>query len=191
MKPSLTYANIIATLALFVSLGGASYAATTLAPSSVGTLQLRPGAVTGSKLAFPLGIATREASGPVTLSAGFCPPQEPCPAPVATRLTSTTVTLSKSSDVLLLGTGEFNLLTSSSGAAHVDLGLMSGSSSRGQAAQEVDSTSGTTLSVERVVSSRAGRQTFSLTAIVGGVSGVTSVAGGGFQITAIVLPQAR
>lgn len=60
-RPRLTYANVVASLALFIALGGASYAATTLPKNSVGTAQIqaeavRTGkvaddAVTGSKLA--------------------------------------------------------------------------------------------------------------------------------------------
>jgi hypothetical protein len=46
----LTYANVIATLALFVALGGTGYAAVTLQKNSVGTKQLKNGAVTTSKL---------------------------------------------------------------------------------------------------------------------------------------------
>jgi hypothetical protein len=60
-RPRLTYANVVATVALFIALGGVSYAATTLPKSSVGTEQIlaeavRTGkvaddAVTGAKLA--------------------------------------------------------------------------------------------------------------------------------------------
>lgn len=47
----LSYANVIATLALFVALAGTgAYAAGQLAPRSVGERQLRPGAVTAEKL---------------------------------------------------------------------------------------------------------------------------------------------
>jgi hypothetical protein len=46
----LTYANVMATLALFVALGGVGYAAATLPVNSVGTPQLRASAVTGSKV---------------------------------------------------------------------------------------------------------------------------------------------
>jgi hypothetical protein len=47
----LSYANVIATLALFIALGtGGAYAASQLAPKSVGAKQLRPGAVTAKKL---------------------------------------------------------------------------------------------------------------------------------------------
>jgi Collagen triple helix repeat (20 copies) len=47
----LTYANVAATLALFLALGGAAYAATQLPKNSVGTAQLRNGAVTAGKIA--------------------------------------------------------------------------------------------------------------------------------------------
>jgi hypothetical protein len=51
MKPRLSYANVVSTLALFVALTGASaYAASQLAPKSVGEPQLRPGAVTADKI---------------------------------------------------------------------------------------------------------------------------------------------
>jgi hypothetical protein len=46
----LTYANVIATLALFVALGGGAYAATSLPKNSVGTNQLKRGAVIGAKV---------------------------------------------------------------------------------------------------------------------------------------------
>ncbi|HEX5713080.1 MAG TPA: hypothetical protein VFX85_07185 [Solirubrobacterales bacterium] len=51
LRPHLTYANVTATLALFISLGlGSAYAAVELAPKSVGARQLRPGAVTADKI---------------------------------------------------------------------------------------------------------------------------------------------
>jgi len=46
----LGYSNVIASLALFVALGGASYAAVTLPANSVGTKQLAKKAVSGSKI---------------------------------------------------------------------------------------------------------------------------------------------
>ena len=48
-RPQLNYANVIATIALFVALGGAAVAAG-LPKNSVGTKQLKPGAVTTSDL---------------------------------------------------------------------------------------------------------------------------------------------
>jgi hypothetical protein len=51
MKPRLSYANVVSTLALFIALGGAgAYAATKLPNRSVGEPQLRPGAVTAEKI---------------------------------------------------------------------------------------------------------------------------------------------
>jgi hypothetical protein len=49
-KPRLTYANIVASLALFLTLGGVSWAVTSLPRNSVGTAQLRKGAVTAAKI---------------------------------------------------------------------------------------------------------------------------------------------
>jgi hypothetical protein len=50
MRPKLTYANVVATLALFIALGGASYAALKLPKNSVGPKQLKKNAVTGTKV---------------------------------------------------------------------------------------------------------------------------------------------
>lgn len=46
----LTYANVMSTAAVFIALGGASYAAVTLPKNSVGSKQLRPNAVTSPKV---------------------------------------------------------------------------------------------------------------------------------------------
>lgn len=46
----LTYANVTATLALFIALGGSSYAALTLPRNSVGANQIRTGAVSSSEI---------------------------------------------------------------------------------------------------------------------------------------------
>lgn len=50
LRGSLTYANVMATLAVFLVLGGASYAATQLPKNSVGAKQLKKNAVTGAKV---------------------------------------------------------------------------------------------------------------------------------------------
>jgi hypothetical protein len=51
LRSSLSYANVTATIAVFIALGGTGYAAVTLAPNSVGAKQLKKSAVTGSKVA--------------------------------------------------------------------------------------------------------------------------------------------
>lgn len=48
--PRVTYANVTSTLALFLSLGGVSWAAATLPRNSVGSAQIKAGAVTPAKL---------------------------------------------------------------------------------------------------------------------------------------------
>jgi hypothetical protein len=50
IRKHLTFANVVACLALFVALGGASYAATQLPQNSVGTKQLKKSAVTSIKV---------------------------------------------------------------------------------------------------------------------------------------------
>jgi hypothetical protein len=51
LRSRLTYANVIATLALFLALGGgAAFAASNLGKNSVGTRQLKKNAVTGAKV---------------------------------------------------------------------------------------------------------------------------------------------
>jgi len=49
--PRLSYANVVATLALFIALGGSSYAALKLPRNSVGSAQIRSGAVHSSDVA--------------------------------------------------------------------------------------------------------------------------------------------
>jgi hypothetical protein len=50
IRSHLTYANVTASLALFVALGGVGYAAATLPKNSVGTAQIKNSAVTGAKV---------------------------------------------------------------------------------------------------------------------------------------------
>jgi hypothetical protein len=45
LRARLTYANVTATLALFIALGGSSYAALKLPPNSVGSEQVKPGSL--------------------------------------------------------------------------------------------------------------------------------------------------
>jgi len=50
LRDRLTYANVVATMALFVALGGSSYAALTLPRNSVGAKQLKRDSVSKSEL---------------------------------------------------------------------------------------------------------------------------------------------
>jgi hypothetical protein len=50
IQGKLSFSNVVAVIALFVALGGSAYAATQLPKNSVGTKQLKKGAVTGEKV---------------------------------------------------------------------------------------------------------------------------------------------
>ena len=50
MHRHLSYANVMATIAVFIALGGGAYAATALPKTSVGATQLRNDAVTSGKV---------------------------------------------------------------------------------------------------------------------------------------------
>src|SRR5919108_834137 len=50
VRPRLTFANVIAVLALFIALGGSSYAALQIPRNSVGTKHLKRNAVTSPKV---------------------------------------------------------------------------------------------------------------------------------------------
>lgn len=50
LRLKLTYANVIATIALFLALGGGAWAATAFPRNSVGSAQIKNGAVTGEKI---------------------------------------------------------------------------------------------------------------------------------------------
>jgi hypothetical protein len=75
LRSKLTYANVIATLALFLALGGGAWAATTLPKNSVGSSQLKNGAVTGGKVKNGSLVAGDFASG--QLPAGPAGPAGP------------------------------------------------------------------------------------------------------------------
>jgi hypothetical protein len=49
-RKGISYANVVSTLALFIALGGVSYAAVKLPAHSVGTRQIKSNAVTGAKV---------------------------------------------------------------------------------------------------------------------------------------------
>jgi hypothetical protein len=66
LHSKLTYANVVATLALFVALSGGAYAAATLPRNSVGAKQLRKNSVTRPKIKNRAVTAAKIAAGAVT-----------------------------------------------------------------------------------------------------------------------------
>jgi hypothetical protein len=67
MRPKLTYSNVVATICLFLLLGGgAAYAASHLGKNSVGTKQLKKNAVTAAKIKKNAVITAKIKNGAVT-----------------------------------------------------------------------------------------------------------------------------
>jgi hypothetical protein len=66
MRPRLPYANVMATIAVFIALGGASYAALKLPKSSVGTKQLKKNSVTTAKIKNEAVTAAKVKKGTLT-----------------------------------------------------------------------------------------------------------------------------
>ena len=67
MRPRLTYANVTATLALIIAVGGASaFAATQLAKNSVGSKQIKKNAVTTAKIKKEAVTAAKIKKGTLT-----------------------------------------------------------------------------------------------------------------------------
>lgn len=72
----LSYANVMSTIAVFVALGGASYAAIKLPGNSVGSKQIKPGAVKGSDISNNAVSASKVKDGSL-LAQDFKPGQLP------------------------------------------------------------------------------------------------------------------
>ena len=66
MRPKITYANVMATIAVLIALGGASYAATQLPKDSVGAKQLKKNAVTTAKVKKEAITAAKDKKGTLT-----------------------------------------------------------------------------------------------------------------------------
>jgi len=67
VRKRLTYSNVIASLALFIALGGAAVAATKLPRNSVGPNQIKQGAVTAAKIRKQAVTSAKLATGAVTI----------------------------------------------------------------------------------------------------------------------------
>jgi hypothetical protein len=66
MRPRLTYANVMATIAVFIALGGASYAALKLPKNSVGSSQIKKNAVVAAKIKKGAVTGDKIANGSIT-----------------------------------------------------------------------------------------------------------------------------
>src|ERR1700759_820302 len=65
LRRHLSYANVVASVELFLAVGGAAFAATQLPRNSVGTGQLKPEAVTAGKIAKKTRNQLKGATGPL------------------------------------------------------------------------------------------------------------------------------
>jgi hypothetical protein len=202
--PRPTYANVVATLALFISLGGVSYAALTLPANSVGSRQLRGGAVVAGKLGFPFGIASdRTFNKGVGTGAPSCRGPIPCaiPPPPAMPLLSVDLNLRAPTHVLLLArveiapgepannppSGEQNLtLTVTPESVGHRIETFEGTATGEAALDEADRFS-TSVSLQDTIWTGAGRRRFTLTTS-GYVS--TALVATDAELVAIPLPEA-
>jgi hypothetical protein len=66
MRPKLSYANVMATIAVFIALGGASYAALKVPQNSVGAKQLKKNAVVTTKVKNEAITAAKVKKGTLT-----------------------------------------------------------------------------------------------------------------------------
>src|SRR3954453_17015317 len=89
----LTYANVVATLALFIALGGTSYAALKLPKNSVGSTQIKTGAVHTGEIAnrtIRLGDVSLSARWSLRGQTGPQGPQGPAGAPAVKHFAAVT-----------------------------------------------------------------------------------------------------
>jgi hypothetical protein len=194
LRQRLTYANVVATLALFLALGGASYAAITLPRNSVGGNQLRNGAVTTQKLAFPLGMSADSDAGPVSVGTRYevncqdCSPPAP-PPPEVHSLASVTLVLPRASQVLLVGSVGVAASGATGGPIGVSVGTQVDGGSPLTQTTVLNESDGYSARVplQRSVQAPAGSSTFTLVAS-GEFAHAMTLNASEAQLVAIVLP---
>jgi hypothetical protein len=194
IRRHVSYANVTATLALFVALGGTSYAALTLPRASVGAAQIRSGAVTPSKLSVSLG-AKSASFGSTTVSAFVCHDSQvvgssaglrQCAATAPAQLGTMTIKLGHPAVVLLLGRAEASPSQSGEVAtlsAYADGGFLSSLDPAGA----IPLANPPELAVQSMVRLSAGTHTLHLGVSVQG-TGTTEFPSS--RLMAIVLPPA-
>jgi hypothetical protein len=191
LREGVSYANVVATLALFVALGGVSYAALTLPAGSVGRVQLRDAAVTLPKLAFPLGIATASETGPIAAGEYHeCkpPPGGSCMPEHFTVLTSVSLNLAAPTEVLLFGSAAFYATNfPARGIVSVHLGsTIDGSGYYRETTNLTEVIANRVLSFHQLVALGAGHHTIALT---GNSSAPQREHAEQAQLEAIVMPK--
>jgi hypothetical protein len=192
VRRHVSYANVTATLALFVALGGTSYAALTLPDGSVGSRQVQPGAISLSKLGFSLG-AKSASFGTTTVSGFVCHDNQvgssaavrQCEITPPTQLGKLTIRLAHPAWVLMLGrAGAIPSQANQSAEldAYADGGFAAGSL---DLYADLQVSAAPELNVQRMVKLSAGTHTLHLGIYVQG-SGTTEVPAA--SLMALILP---
>ncbi len=194
---ALTYANVISTVAVFIALGGASYAAISLPADSVGTAQIRAGAVTLPKLGVVLASSAAQAPAPQVVpgfscvsSGGSGNTAPSCPPPRFVHLVSTSITLKRRANILVLGTGVAGSAERPEAAGNVQLhvaidqGLEGGPGAPNSVTMFSPNSAASASLIATFTNIPAGRHTVELSA----VADQTTASVSGTQVTAIALP---
>ena len=116
LRSHLSYANVMATIAVFVALGGTSYAVTQLPRNSVGSKQIRKSAVRSADIndrSVALRDISRKARGSLRGQAGPAGPQGPAGPKAATL----------SAAVSAVGQYERSIGTSTPAPGHPETGV--------------------------------------------------------------------
>jgi hypothetical protein len=102
MRSKLTYANVMATLAVFIALGGASYAALRLPKNSVGARQIKKGAVNRAELARNAVNGSKIQNGSVTeADLSFKPATSPVASPAPASVSGAEFVVGYEEEVLV------------------------------------------------------------------------------------------
>jgi hypothetical protein len=192
-----TYANVLSTVAVFTALGGASYAAISLPANSVGTAQIRNGAVTLPKLGVALASSAAQTPAPQIVPGSSCESSggsgsaaPPCPGPRSVRLVSTSITLKRRANLLVLGTGVAGSAErpEASGTVQLHVDIDQGRTGGPEAPYSVTTITPNSAASASLIATLtnipAGRHTVELMA----VGGPTRVSVSNTQVTAIALP---
>ncbi len=124
-------------------MGGLSYAAVTLAPDSVGTRELRNGAVTPKKLSVTVGGADTSASGDIVLPPQSCGSGR-CAPPTLKQLSASSIKLNRSGTVLAIISAEIDEPTATEPSAELQITATWDGAKGSSATREVALTGDTT-----------------------------------------------
>jgi hypothetical protein len=179
-------------MALFIALGGTSFAVVTLPRDSVGSSQIVDGAVTSAKLAAPPRAVVGHSVGRTVLASGVCTRTAvpDCSPPVPTTLSHATVAVTRPTVVVAIGAttlaevgGQSEDPFALSQMGRLTISLTREGSSEPIAAATAEASvpfgpGGETVTVTGVQRLEAGRYTVTLSGVTSTVPPVSTVASG-------------